>query len=44
MASLNICDQRVIDAALPLIKGKGFIARSFRQHDNNWQGQIKKNL
>lgn len=27
MASLNICDQRVIDAVLPKIDGKGFIAK-----------------
>ncbi len=27
MASLNICDQRVIDAVLPKIAGKGFIAK-----------------
>ena len=27
MASLNICDQRVIDAALPDMDGKGFIAK-----------------
>jgi len=27
MASLNICDQRVIDSTLPLLNGKGFIAK-----------------
>lgn len=27
MASLNICDQRVIDATLPRLLGKGFIAK-----------------
>lgn len=27
MASLNICDQRIIDDALPLIRNKGFIAK-----------------
>jgi aryl-alcohol dehydrogenase-like predicted oxidoreductase len=27
MASLNICDQRVIDSALPLLDGAGFIAK-----------------
>ncbi len=27
MASLNICDQRVIDATLPALHGKGFIAK-----------------
>ena len=27
MASLNICDQRVIDATLPSLQGKGFIAK-----------------
>lgn len=27
MASLNICDQRVIDDTLPLLRGKGFIAK-----------------
>ena len=27
MASLNLCDQRVIDAVLPKIDGKGFIAK-----------------
>ncbi|GAA5176361.1 hypothetical protein GCM10025771_10880 [Niveibacterium umoris] len=27
MASLNLCDQRVIDHALPRMKGKGFIAK-----------------
>ena len=27
MASLNLCDQRVIDTTLPLLQGKGFIAK-----------------
>lgn len=27
MASLNICDQRVIDTTLPFLNGKGFIAK-----------------
>jgi aryl-alcohol dehydrogenase-like predicted oxidoreductase len=27
MASLNICDQRIIDDALPLLQGRGFIAK-----------------
>lgn len=27
MASLNLCDQRVIDATLPMLHGKGFIAK-----------------
>lgn len=27
MASLNICDQRVLDDTLPLLQGKGFIAK-----------------
>ena len=27
MASLNLCDQRVIDEALPLLDGRGFIAK-----------------
>jgi aryl-alcohol dehydrogenase-like predicted oxidoreductase len=27
MASLNVCDQRVINDALPLLKGRGFIAK-----------------
>ncbi|MFA6984815.1 MAG: aldo/keto reductase [Arenimonas sp.] len=27
MASLNICDQRVIDTTLPFLKGEGFIAK-----------------
>lgn len=27
MASLNVCDQRVIDITLPLLHGKGFIAK-----------------